>query len=462
LDLIQLLGYRRRWLLLRLFSRRAISPTSPIVIGGCERSGTTLLRVLLGRHPMIAAGQGLESTVFQKRISSPAEIGARFGIDPASLAAWQRESRSQVEFIDKFQDAVLAREQKPIWLEKMPMNVLRFGFIRRHFPNARLIHVVRDGRDVVCSMRRQSWIKGRWESNRLGELRHCASDWLRRVASGCCCRGDPRYYEVRYEDLVRDPEGTLRGLLAFLGLGWSDALLVPEDPRGEDVYELRARSPIDASSVGVWRRELQGEEKRFLCGLIGDRLIELGYERDFGWAGGPAHAACRPSRKRWTRVERILIEAGAVLRTIRDPRLGWRPRAMGALFAIACLVNPVPTMPDPMRFLAYFDNALVFPLALGLTALLAPSLLREKRSAVKRWRATHSAARGGPRRALLFSGWPWALGWLLFAVHCGRVLPVAAELFAGHAARPIAESGRLITPIAPRMHCRRLAAAALL
>lgn len=460
MDLFRLLGYRRRWLLLRLLSRRASSPTSPIVIGGCERSGTTLLRVLLGRHPMIAGGQGLESTVFQKRISSPAEIGARFGIDPALIEAWLRESRSQVEFIDKFQEAVLAREQKPIWLEKMPMNVLRFGFVRRHFPNAWLIHAVRDGRDVVCSMRQQSWIKGRWKSDRPRELHHCASDWLRKVASGCRWRGDPRYHEVRYEDLVQNPETTLRGLLAFLGLEWSDALLRPEEPRGGDVYERRARSPVDTSSVGAWRRELQAADKHFLCGLIGDRLIELGYDRDFAWAGGPARAACRPSRKRWTRLERILIEARAVLRTIRDPRLGWGPRALGALFAIACLVNPLPAMPDPIRFLVLLDNVLVFPLALGLTALLAPSLLREKRGAVKRWRAARSTARGGRRRAFLplLADWRWAPWWLLFAVHCGKALPVSAELLAGRAASPIVESGRPITPIAPRTHCRRLAA----
>jgi hypothetical protein len=58
-DLFRLLGYRGRWRLLSLLPHRRVSQTSPIVIGGCERSGTTLLRVLLGRHPKIGAGAGL-------------------------------------------------------------------------------------------------------------------------------------------------------------------------------------------------------------------------------------------------------------------------------------------------------------------------------------------------------------------------------------------------------------------
>src|SRR4051794_8815311 len=182
MHLAKWLGYRRRWQLLSLFLPRAVSQSAPILIGGCHRSGTTLLRVLLGRHPEIASGP--ESTVFLKRISSATEIGGLFGMDPVRIEQWQRESRTQVEFIERFQAAVLAAAGKSIWAEKTPGNVVRFDFVRRHFPNARFVHIIRDGRDVVCSFREQRWPKPCGRRSSLEELRRSAEYWAHHVAAG--------------------------------------------------------------------------------------------------------------------------------------------------------------------------------------------------------------------------------------------------------------------------------------
>lgn len=392
MHLFSLLGYRGRWRLRSLLPHRRVSQTSPIVIGGCERSGTTLLRVLLGRHPEIGGGAGLESTVFQKRITSPSEIGRRYGFEPALIERWQRESRSQVEFIEKFQAAVLAQEKKPLWLEKTPQNVLRFSFIRRHFPKARLIHVVRDGRDAVCSLRQQSWVKARCRRDPVEELRLCAAYWARRVVAGRRFAAQPRYFELRYEDLVQDPEGVLRRVLEFLGLEWSEALLRAEDHVGPDPHERRARGAIDEAAVGIWRERVQPAERPLLCGLIGDLLVELGYERDHAW-GGHAPSLARGYGKRWTRLQRAGIETGAVLRTVRDPRFGWWPRIAGTAIAIGYLAILAAFVPDPPPLLGLFLDVLVLPISVGPAAMLAPALLREKRGAVKRWYRTHSASR---------------------------------------------------------------------
>jgi protein-tyrosine sulfotransferase len=319
MSLAKFLGYRRRWQLLSLFCRRPISASAPIVIGGCHRSGTTLLRMLLDRHPKIAAGP--ESTVFLSRISSPEEIGGLFEMDPAAVAAWQRQSRTQVEFIERFQAAVLSAANKPIWAEKTPGNVLRFGFVRRHFPNARLVHIIRDGRDVVCSFRKERWPKPCGKPGSAEELRRCAEYWARYVNSGRKFAGDPQYFELRYEDLVRDPEPVLRRLLQFLGLDWSDDLLVAvRRPLGG----AEAREAIDTAAVAKWRDELVPVEKAIVCDAIGDLLIELGYEKDFAWAGDaagrPLSARAAAPAKRWTRTERLWIEALALWRTLADPR----------------------------------------------------------------------------------------------------------------------------------------------
>jgi protein-tyrosine sulfotransferase len=217
-----LLGYRNRWRLLERFGAAYVSETAPIVIGGCGSSGTTLVRRMLNRHPEISCGP--ESTVFLDRVTGSAELGSRMGFRPSEIEAWQRDSRSQAEFIDLFQAACLARAGKRLWADKTPENIRRLSFVWRHFPGARFIHVIRDGRDVACSLRRQSWMKLE-ERDSLIALLRCGEYWVDRVAIRRSAQGDPRYIELRYEDLAREPEKALRPILAFLGLDWSDQML---------------------------------------------------------------------------------------------------------------------------------------------------------------------------------------------------------------------------------------------
>jgi len=399
--LFRLLGYRRRWLLLSLFRRKPVSTRSPIVIGGCHRSGTTLLRVLLGRHPEIASSA--ESTVFEKRISAPAEIGPLCGFDPSTVERWQRESRSQVEFIEKFEAAVLAASDKTIWAEKTPGNVLRFGFIRRHFPNAWLVQIVRDGRDVVCSFRQHRWPKPCGIPGSIDELTRSAEYWAHWVAAGRRFKGDPRYCEIRYEDLIRDPDRVLRELLQFIGLEWNNQLLTYQTSN-DDSGQGRPWAAIDSAATGRWRRELESVERRVLCERIGDLLIDFGYERDLAWGGEimPLHASWTASRprifRRWRRLERIWIEVVAVVRSINDPRMPWWARMSSLLFAAAYVANPIDLIPDEVPIFGRLDDLAFLPCAMAIAALLASPLLHEKRRAAKR----HLANR--ERRATL-AGW---------------------------------------------------------
>jgi hypothetical protein len=292
--LFSLLGYRVWWLIRSPFAPRRSACRSIVVVGGAPRSGTTLLRTLLGRHPTIASGP--ETTVFLRRVSSPEDIGERLGWDPAMIAQWQCESRSQVEFIERFQRAILERSGKAVWVEKTPKNAGRFRFVRRHFPYAKLVHIVRDGRDVVCSLRRTPFAKlDHATSESVAAAQRCAVQWRAGVRAARRFRRDPLYYELRYEDLVRDPEGTLRPLIEFLGLPWRDCVLVPSDqpaekPVGIDVDApgaITAAGEIFASSIGRWRQDLNYADSRALHLLIGPLLVELGYEEGVNWRAQP-------------------------------------------------------------------------------------------------------------------------------------------------------------------------------
>jgi hypothetical protein len=299
--LFSLLGYRRWWLLATPIARRRSGSRDLIVIGGAARSGTTLLRIILGRHPLIATGP--EVTVFLRRISSPQDLARRLKWDATEIERWQRESRSQVEFIERFKSAMLERSGKPIWAEKTPANVTRFDFVRRCFPHAKVVHIIRDGRDAVCSLRRKSFAKlGVLERDGPGAARRCGEMWKADVAAGLRHRGDPHYHEIRYEDLVREPEVTLRRLLDFLQVPWSDRVLVTtrreRDPADADAVckewsdeiedallweEVSASGAIFDTSIGRWRQSLSQADIEALRPVIGPLLVELGYERGLGW-----------------------------------------------------------------------------------------------------------------------------------------------------------------------------------
>ena len=272
--LFDLLGYRNRWRLLERFGTVYVSTTAPIVIGGCGSSGTTLVRRMLNRHPEISCGP--ESTVFLERVSGPADLGARMGFQPSEIEAWQRRSHSQAEFIDLFQAACLAQAGKRRWADKSPENIRRLSFLWRHFPGARFIHVIRDGRDVACSLRRQSWMKLR-ERDSTTALVRCGQYWVDRVATRHSVQGDPRYIELRYEQLVRCPEQTLRPVVEFLGLEWSDRMLSADAEADVDP----AAGPAFTKSIGRWRKELSAAEMGALQSVVGDMLVELGYEPSY-------------------------------------------------------------------------------------------------------------------------------------------------------------------------------------
>jgi len=140
-----------------LAGARAPSLIAPIVVGGCGSSGTTLLRQMLDRHPAICCGP--ESTLFLDRTACDAELAARYGFAEAQVRRWRSDSLGKVEFIERFQAACLARSGKMVWAEKTPENVRQFQAIARRFSRARLVHMIRDPRDVVCSLRQADWMK---------------------------------------------------------------------------------------------------------------------------------------------------------------------------------------------------------------------------------------------------------------------------------------------------------------
>jgi len=261
-------------------SDQAIRPelTSPIFIGGHHRSGTTLIRVMLHRHPHIACGpesQLLEHTSFidfhEYVTGSWGPILELFNLDGRDIDG------AMAAFMDNFFSRYALERGKSRWGEKTPKNILRIAYLFRLFPDARFIHMMREPRDIHCSVKEKAaTTTTRWSDI---TAERTARGWVRAMGCGLPWRDDSvRYLEVRYEDLVHDAAHVMRRVLIFLDEPWSDSVL-----------EAQAANPVFASgnvnqqvfttSVGRWRRDLSHEDLHVIESLGGPLMHELGYDR---------------------------------------------------------------------------------------------------------------------------------------------------------------------------------------
>jgi hypothetical protein len=262
-------------------TRRYISSERPIVIGGSPRSGTTLLRRILDAHPRICSGP--ESSLFLPGRVPVALLERGYGIDAARIRMMLRVSGSQAEFVETFFRTYRERLGKPRWSEKTPLNVWHLDWIWEHFPEARFVHVIRDGRDVACSMRLhpdRRLVGGRMvEVSRHQSMESIVRRWVLSTGKGLRFRGDARYREVRYEELVRRPRETLEPLLAWLGEPFEAGMLA-QRTEGEVIRrgaEFDAQGALVTSSIGRWRRDLSRADIALFERIGGARLRELDY-----------------------------------------------------------------------------------------------------------------------------------------------------------------------------------------
>jgi hypothetical protein len=281
----------------------------PFFIVGFQRSGTTLLRLMLDSHPLVSVP--LDAVGLWARYA--ARLGAEFGglatdedlrrlvealVAEERIRLWdvdlsaERIIASLVErdfpaVIEAFNAEYAASKGKRRWGSKDPGDMRRIHLVDEWFPEARFVHILRDGRDACLSLIAQDFGPD--------DLLACADAWreevwwVRRIGR---LLGPERYHELRYEDLVTDPEGVLRPLCDFLSLEFDTAMLtyhrrvgdaVPDEKR--HIWPLIDRPP-QADNVERWRTRLSRGMRVCFEKRAGEVLAECGYEVLDGRPGG--------------------------------------------------------------------------------------------------------------------------------------------------------------------------------
>lgn len=256
----------------------ATTTDAPIFVIGCARSGTTLVRLILDSHPNISAGAETKFLPELAEMVERSRLDGKFDLSRPDVLELMRG------FYGRLQSDYMARRGKRRWAEKTPSYTLHLPLINELYPNAQYVHVIRDGRDVVASTR------DRWGYR--AALGTALRKWRRyvTVARAFGRRLPPgRYHEVRYEDLVRDPQTTARELVAFLGEPWDPAVLTYDRTSHSDL-DQHARLQDDRRRTSNDRRLIYTSRVQSgrsldpllrLATWIGGRklLAELGYER---------------------------------------------------------------------------------------------------------------------------------------------------------------------------------------
>lgn len=280
-----------------------------ILVGGTGRSGTTMFRAFLASHPRVTEVPGemkqladsmfrmapywFHSTALDRREEALAEI-KRLWLDrfyayqlqtaPAGQdSGWRGlfrfmeidELEAELPRLDAMLDADTLREVElawgafytalfpmvanansaGVWVDKTPNNAVFARFLHAWMPQARLLEIVRDGRDVALSLQRMTWRKA--------DLVEALAWWARRMRAAqraLAVLPDGWHMTVRYEDLVLEPSATMRSVVEFCGI---------EDDFGFEPFK---------TSVDRWKTAMPTAVQEHALAEYGDLLEAYGYE----------------------------------------------------------------------------------------------------------------------------------------------------------------------------------------
>ncbi len=274
----------------------------PIFVVGCPRSGTTLLRLMLDAHPEVAIPP--ESHFIPQVARVRARYDQASGVDAEHMAEdVMRGIRFQDWHLPAEAVRATIRERHPTtlsgaieclfvayadahgktrWGDKTPGYSIELPLIATLFPDAVVVHLIRDGRNVTLSL---------MEVPRPPRsFAEAAQVWRARVATGRADGeklGPERYLELRYESLVEDPGSALEQICGLASLEYTPAMLdyhredpaasVPERNWGHHVN--LAKPPT--AGLRDWRERMSAADQQLFEAVAGDQLDALGYERRF-------------------------------------------------------------------------------------------------------------------------------------------------------------------------------------
>lgn len=299
---------------------RRVSANPYLFVVGCQRSGTTMLQRMLDAHPDLAVAYDslfllrpirgysvgvdpeLDEGLVEAAVTHPRFD--RLGLSKEAVERASAEAETYRGFVAGIYDEYARMHCKPLAGEKSPGFCRRLPQLHGLLPEAKILHLIRDGRDVALSIR--DWGKGAaklalWEQEPVAAA---ALWWRRDVTRGC---EDGRrlpgriYMEVRYEELVADTESTLRSIAAHLDVPFHPSMTSYHEGKVRHKEGLSAKAAWLPPTAGLrdWRSQMSERELELFEAIAGDQLEMLGYGRGCSRVSAEAASAAAACEAWW-------------------------------------------------------------------------------------------------------------------------------------------------------------------
>jgi tetratricopeptide (TPR) repeat protein len=234
---------------------RAIRPSGgeeAIFVIGLPRSGTTLVERMLANHrAVVSAGEPSDF------VAALTEAAAKATVPAGRDTLIGRSLSLDLDFVAaRYLERVRPEGPFERFIDKFPQNYLYAGLIHAALPRAKIVLLRRDPMDSCFAMYRAFFSGAYPFSYDLAEMARYYAAFDRLCAHWRSVLPESAFTELRYEELVRDPEAAARKLLSFAGLRWEDAVARPhENPEAATTASaVQVRAPIHANSIAKWRR----------------------------------------------------------------------------------------------------------------------------------------------------------------------------------------------------------------
>lgn len=276
--------------------------SGPIFIVGAPRSGTTMLQYRLRNHPRISLPTGESHFIVplcqnqndygdltrlenirkvmqfmheQRRSFLETDLhGMKFDVDALARELHAEDRHTMPAIISGLFEKNARGEGKTRWGDKTPYYVMHIPKLLEWFPDAQFVHLIRDGRDVALSL------FGRKHDFHVYNAYFAAEYWESHVERGHALSKQlqpNQYLELRYEDLLAQPEEAMKTVCTFLGEAYSAALfdVAAVDAPGKTPL---VHQPLDADNIGKWRTKMTASQIRAFESVAGKTLREFDYE----------------------------------------------------------------------------------------------------------------------------------------------------------------------------------------
>lgn len=277
-------------------AQTALRSKAPVFVLGCPRSGTTVLY-----HMLLSAGNfavyRAESSVFSILQPHFGNLGSESnrrnllqlwlksrlfqstGLKPEDISEKiQRDCRSAGDFLRITMEETARRQGVERWSDCTPDHLLYIPEIKRQIPNALVVHIIRDGRDVALSYVKQGWAYPfAWDRKEHLSVAGLYWEWIVRRGREHGRALGQDYYELHYEDMVEKPHQTLRALGDFIGqeLDYDKIQQVGIGSVSKPNTSFDTGGAFNP--VGRWAKQMTPEQLADVESLTGGFLQELGY-----------------------------------------------------------------------------------------------------------------------------------------------------------------------------------------